>query len=348
MARPGTISGKTVADVGEFGLIDVIREIVPVEDSRLVVGIGDDTAAFRPTPGTLLLSTCDIQVEGCHFRLEYISAHQLGRRSAAINLSDIGAMGGRPSYGLVSLALPPRTEVSWVQQLYHGLREEMARFGAAVIGGNLSGSSNGVVIDITLLGEVREEHLLLRGGARPDDVVLVTGSLGASTIGKLALESGLDVARPEVASVVASHLTPPARVPEGIAVAASRKATAMIDVSDGLAGDLGHICEASKVGARIVAERVPVAAQTETVAHALGADATRAALYGGEDYELIVTCPPADAAAVREAVQKETGTPVAEIGRITSASERTLLMPDGREEPLAEVGGWDHFLGKSE
>ena len=342
MARPGTLAGKTVADVGEFGLIDIIKEIVPFSDPRLVVGIGDDTAAFRPSPGMLMLTTCDIQVEERHFRREHITARQLGRRSAAINLSDIGAMGGRPLYALVSLALPHETAVAWVQELYRGLREQMAEFGSAVIGGNVSGSSGGVVIDITVHGEVTEGEMLRRSGARRGDAILVTGALGASVIGRLALERGLDGARPEVARVIAVHLTPTPRVREGAAIAASLRATALIDVSDGLASDLGHICEASNVGARLFTDRVPIDPQARAVAEELGEDALGAALHGGEDYELVATCPPQEVDAVREAVLRESGTPVTEMGVITEGGERTLVLPDGREESLAE-GGWDHF-----
>ena len=342
MTRPATTSGATIADLGEFGLIDVIKGMMPPADSRLVLGIGDDTAAFRTSPGKLLLTTCDIQVEDRHFRREHISAHQLGRRSAAINLSDIAAMGGQPLYALVSLALPQETEVDWVRELYLGLREELGRFDAAVIGGNLSASAEGVIIDITLLGEVTEEFVLRRSGARPGDAILVTGAFGASIIGRLALERRLSRARREVARVVEAHLTPTPRMKEGLAIAAAGTATAMIDVSDGLASDLGHICDASGVGARIFADRVPIVAETRALAGELGVDVLRAALHGGEDYELILTCAPSEAATLAHRVQEETGTAVAEIGQITQGLERLLVLPGGGEEAL-KPAGWDHF-----
>ena len=339
---PDVAAGQTVADMGEFGLIDVIAEMVPTHDPRVVVGIGDDAAAVRPTPGTLTLATCDIQVEGRHFLLDRISPRQLGRRSAAINLSDIGAMGGQPRYALISLALPKSTEVEWVRELYVGLREELARFETSVIGGNLSGSADGVVIDITLLGEVEQAHMVLRKGARPGDVVLVTGFLGSSTMGRLAMDAGLDRARPGLTRLVESHLTPTPRVREGQAVGRSRKATAMIDISDGLAGDLGHICEQSKAGARIFADRLPITHEALTVAAELGVDAVQAALHGGEDYELCVTCPPSEAAALMDAVRQSTGTAMTEIGVVTAGTGMTLLLRDGREEPISPKG-WDHF-----
>ena len=211
-----------------------------------------------------------------------------------------------------------------------------------MIGGNLSGASEGIVIDITFLGEVEEGRMLRRSGARPGDAVLVTGAVGASTVGRLALERGLDRARPDVAYVVAAHLTPTPRVREGAVIAASRRATAMIDVSDGLAGDIGHICEASNAGVRLFAGRVPMNPQTVAVAQGLGIDPLHAALHGGEDYELLFTCPPEDAEAVSQEVRKETGTPVTEIGVMTEGPQRTLALPDGGEQQLT-AGGWGPF-----
>ena len=168
----------TVGELGEFALIDRIRRTLG-EATGVAVGIGDDAAAVRPTPSKLLLATCDIQVEGRHFIKSRITPEQLGRRAAAVNLSDIAAMGGRPTHALVSLALPVSTEVEWVERLYEGLREGFAEHGAVVIGGNLSGSAREIVIDVTLHGEADEPALLRRSGARPGDAVLVTGTLGA-------------------------------------------------------------------------------------------------------------------------------------------------------------------------
>ncbi len=332
----------TIASLGEFGLIDRIAGLAPAQDPNLVVGIGDDCAAFRPTPGLLTLATCDVQVEGRHFLRQRIGPYELGRRSAAINLSDIGAMGGRPRYALVSLALPEATEVAWVDELYRGMREELGRFGAYVIGGNLSGSADGVVIDITLLGEVVQERMLLRSGARPGDAVLVTGRLGDSALGRLALERAMGRTDAAAAKLVQAHLTPTPRVREGQAIAETGLGASLIDVSDGLAGDLGHICERSKVGARLEASRLPISKEAKAAAASLGVDVLPLALHGGEDYELIVTCKPGQASRLARAVEQATGTPLTQIGTITKGPGMTLVLPDGAERPL-EPRGWDHY-----
>ncbi|MEE9284420.1 MAG: thiamine-phosphate kinase [Dehalococcoidia bacterium] len=343
MTRSSVAATRTVADLGEFGLIDRIRAALLGNDVGLVLGIGDDTAAFKASPGMLLLATCDIQIEGRHFRREHCTPYQLGRRAAAINLSDIGAMGGLPRYALVSLALPPETEVAWVDELYRGLREELATYDASVIGGNVSASGHDMVIDVTLLGEVAEEQLLRRDGARPGDVVLTTGTLGESLLGRLALERGLEGRKPAVARVTAAHLTPAPRVREGRAIAGAGGATAMIDVSDGLAVDLGHLCRASGVEARLFADRVPLSPEAREVAALLGVDPLEAALHGGEDYELVFTCPRSEADRIAAVVRAETGAPVTEIGAITAGDGMTLVSSDGTERRL-DPRGWDHFV----
>ena len=224
--------------------------------------------------------------------------------------------------------------------LYQGLRDELSRHGAAIVGGNMS-SADGVVIDISLLGEVDEGAMLTRAGARPDDVILVTGSLGASVLGRMAMDAGLEASDESVAAAVTAHLMPQARVAEGMAIAATGKATAMIDVSDGLAGDLGHVCKRSGVGARVFAERLPIGAEARAVAPRLGVEAIHAALYGGEDYELIVTCAREDVAALSQ-VLAGAGTPLTEIGETTEGDDLVLVAADGGESLLVPEA-WDHF-----
>jgi thiamine-monophosphate kinase len=193
--------------------------------------------SLTPTPGTLVLATCDSQVEGRHFLRSRIAPEHLGRRLAAVNLSDIAAMGGEPRWALVSLALPPETEVEFLEALYSGLVAELRRFGAAVVGGNVTGSGE-LLLDLTLLGEVRPEELLRRSGARPGDAILVTGTLGESAAGRALLDAGMDISA--APGAVQRHLTPEPRVEAGRALARSRLATAAIDVSDGFSQDLGR------------------------------------------------------------------------------------------------------------
>ncbi len=333
-----------VQDIGEFGLIERIAALMrrsAEADRGVVLGIGDDTAVLDIGGPRLLLATIDIQVEGRHFRRERIDPRRLGRRTAAINLSDIGAMGGAPRWALVSLALPPELEVAWVEELYRGLAAELGRFEAVVVGGNLSGGEQ-VVIDLALLGEVERGRLLRRDGARPGDLILVTGTLGASAAGRFALEAGLDPADPQVAPLVEAHLTPTPRVVEGQAVAATGRVTAAIDLSDGLSSDLGHICDRSGVGAVVEAARLPIRAETRAVAARLGLDPVGLALAGGEDYELLITAPPAAAPALAAAVRAATGVSLTAVGEIAPATAGRWLARDGERLPLA-AAGWDHF-----
>jgi thiamine-monophosphate kinase len=330
-----------IADIGEFGLIERIARVVGAAPEGVVAGIGDDTAIIDTGGARLLLATIDIQVEGRHFLRGRTTPYQLGRRTAAINLSDIGAMGGEPRWALVSLALPQDLDVAWVDELYRGLRDELGRFGAAVIGGNLSGGGE-IVLDLALLGEVERGRVLRRAGACPGDAVLVTGDLGASAAGRYALDAGLEAADPSVAACIARHLTPAPRVKEGRTIAAHGLATAMLDLSDGLASDLGHLCDVSGVGVEIDRARLPIAAHTRTVAARLDRDLLHLALAGGEDYELLFTAPPEAVDHLIAAVADSTGTSVTVIGRIITADTGRWLVDASRRLPL-RAAGWDHF-----
>jgi thiamine-monophosphate kinase len=341
---------RRLSDIGEFGLIDRIARRLPAPGAEVVLGIGDDTAALRLSGDRLLLATCDIQLEGHHFLRDKIAPQQLGRKALAINLSDIASMGGRPRYALVSLGLPKDLAVAWVDALYDGLQEEAARVGTRIVGGNVTGSPL-ILVDITLLGEVEEDRLLRRSGARVGDRLLVTGTLGASGAGLAWLVARDEVRgtrdeergmRDEVAELLAAHFTPTPRVPEGRAIGATHAATAMIDLSDGLASDVGHICELSNVGVLVEAARLPISPATRAVAEGLGRDPTAFALFGGEDYELLLTAP-AEGVGELVAAVGQTGTPLMDIGAIVpAAAGRTLLLTNGRTAPL-EPGGWDHF-----
>lgn len=330
-----------IGDIGEFGLIDRIAGLVGDAPGAVLTAIGDDTAVIDTGAPRLLLATIDMQIEDRHFIRARTSPADLGRRIAAVNLSDIGAMGGEPRWALASLALPADLEVEWVDQFYRGLTEQLGRFGATVIGGNLSGGT-AIVLDLALLGEVERDAVLRREGACPGDLLLVTGDLGASAAGRQALDAGLDQSDPAVAAMVAAHHVPVPRVREGGAIAATRLATAMIDLSDGLSSDLGHLCERSGVGAAIDAAKLPVAAETRTIAARLGLDPVRLAIAGGEDLELLFSAPPEAAGAIDRAVQSLTGVPVTVIGRVMPAEHGRRILIDGRSTPLT-ADGWDHF-----
>ncbi len=333
-----------VSELGEFALIERIRQHVTEQKDGVIRGIGDDTAVLRHSAERYLLATCDVQVEGRHFLRSKATAYQIGRKAMAVNLSDIAAMGGTPTYALASLGLPNDTDLSFVDELYRGLNDEAKRFGVSIVGGNLSGAQE-IFVDLTLLGEIEPRHLMLRSTAKPDDVVLVTGSLGAAAAGAelLTAEYEPNILATAREAVLRAALTPTPRVKEGQLIARSGLASAMIDISDGLAADIGHICDESKVSVRIFAEPLPIAHTTVEVAMAVGRDPLDPALHGGEDYELLLTAPRDHAHQLIELVQSQTGTPLTIIGDIIPQQEaRTFIRGNGRMIPL-HARGWNHF-----
>ena len=333
-----------ISELGEFALIERIAARLPTYRQDVRAAVGDDVAVLGWDDDHYQLATCDIQVEGVHFQRESITAFQLGRRALAINLSDIAAKGGTPEHLLVSLAVRPDLEVEWVEELYDGLGQEASRYGMDIVGGNLSRTEGPIVVDIFLLGKVARQEVLLRSGAQPGDLVLVTGYLGEAAAGRAVLAgmvSGLS--QEERRRLVAAHLTPTPRLREGQAIARSRLATAMLDLSDGLGSDIGHLCDQSGVGVRLWAERLPISPAARDLAQSVGREVWELALGGGEDYELCLTVPPDRERGVAQAVESETGTLVTCVGEILKkAAGRHLVLPGGEEVPLASLG-WDHF-----
>lgn len=337
-----------IRDLGEFGLIDRIRRFLPAGSAGVVVGIGDDVAVLRVQNGDYLLATCDIQVEHIHFLLENISAYQLGRRIVAINVSDVAAMGGFPSWALVSLALPDHREVDFVDELYRGMRDQIEAAAANIVGGNISNSRTDVVVDFFLMGNVPPERLVCRDGARPGDLIMVTGSVGDSRAGfELMVNPQLSVSDEIYSRAVGRHLTPQPRLHEGQALGRCGLVHAMADVSDGLLGDLGHICRASLVGAEIWADDIPVGTACLEVASVSGADSLDWALAGGEDYELVLTASPEEVDEIQKMLMDDLGTPSRVIGQIVSGEGIRVLSSCGSDSVVAvERTGWDHFSGR--
>jgi thiamine-monophosphate kinase len=335
-----------IEELGEFGLIDRIQRALPTPGGDVLVGIGDDVAVLRANGARVWLATCDVQMEGAHFLRDKIAPRDLGRKALAINLSDIAATGGTPRYALVSLGLPGDLAVEFIDELYLGLRAEAETFGVTIVGGNISRSRLGVFIDICLLGDAPRENVLLRSGAHAGDKILVTGSLGDAAGGVALLLNPALATTDAYAVITHTRLnTPTPRVREGQLIGAAHVATAMIDVSDGLASDLEHICERSAVGARVFAEQLPVADENRTLSLAARDHPLHFALHGGEDYELLFTVPAAQADALAERITRETGTRVSIIGEILPQDQgRKLVLPDRRFVPL-EARGWDHFRG---
>jgi thiamine-monophosphate kinase len=269
----------SVAETGEFGLIDRVRAAAGTHD-RVLIGPGDDAAHVRTQDGTYVVST-DLLVEHRHFRRDWSSAVEIGRKAAAANLSDVNAMGGTASALTVGLGVPPGTPSSWVVDLARGFEQEAALVGAHVVGGDMT-ASDVVVVAVTVIGDAPRP--ITRSGALPGDVVAVHGRLGWSAAGLAALSRGFRSPR----AAVEAHRCPQPPYTAGPA-AADAGATAMIDVSDGLLADLGHVATASGVVLELRSTTLAVDEPVRTVADALGTDPLAMVLAGGEDYALAAT-----------------------------------------------------------
>ena len=329
--------------LGEFGLIARISAGAGNSTGAVVLGIGDDTAALTVSPGRLLLATCDVQVERVHFRRDTASARDIGHKALAVNISDIASMGGIPRFALISLGLPTDTPVAFVDGVYEGIYSLAREHGVDVVGGNMSASPTGIFIDITLLGEIEPNRLLRRAGAHPGQRIIVTGSPGDSAGGlALLLDLSLTCTPAAAEPLLRAHRTPSPRVAAGRAAATAGGATAMIDISDGLASDLAHIAEASEVDAVLWADALPVSAALRELAAAAHRDPLSYTLFGGEDYELLVIVEPEAEQAVLAAV-RSTGVAATTIGETTERGRGLHLRhPDGALRPLTE-GGFRHF-----
>ena len=337
---------ETLSDLGEFGLIDRLNRVIQregIKAPRLSLSIGDDAACFRCRDGFELLVTCDCLVEGRHYLPAHITPHDLGRRAATINISDIGAMGGRPLYALISLGLQDNMQVADVEAIYRGFLSELNPFEASIIGGNLTKTAHDTFIDVTLIGEVEQGKIIRRSTARKGNAILITGYPGQAAAGLgllLHAETGEDLRDHPLVGVFNN---PSHRAREGRAIALSGCATAMIDTSDGFLGDLGHICEESGVGAALIKEKIPISDELLKASQQLGNDPYDMVFGGSDDYELIITCAPENADRIRAILDPLTQVPVSDVGRITDASEGIrLILPNG-ESRLMASSGWDHF-----
>jgi thiamine-monophosphate kinase len=331
-------------ELSEDELIEAIRRVVDAEHPGVLLGIGDDAALVAPGSGETVLTT-DMLIEGVHFERGSISARDLGAKAIVVNVSDIAAMAASPRYALVSVALPEDVEASWVVELAAGMRAACDEHALALVGGDTNRAPV-VVISVTVVGDVAPGRAVRRSGARVGDAVVVTGELGAAA-GGFALSrahpsrAAAALSQPWGRELAGALARPVARVGEARSLAQAG-ATAMMDISDGLAKDLARLCRASGVGARVELARVPVAGALRAGAETLGVDALALALGGGEDYELLATLPPEGVPRAREALDERFGVPLAEIGRIVEGSGLVAVDADGHEAPLEPVG-WDHF-----
>lgn len=324
--------------LGEFGLIERIRRALPV-GRGVRIGIGDD-AAWVDNPAGSSLVTADLLIEGVHFDLKWISLFDLGFKSLAVNLSDISAMGGVPAYAIISLGIPARLDSRKIDDFYRGVRELAQPNRVAVVGGDISVAQT-LIISVCVIGRAPRRPIRRDGAAAGDDIY-VTGTLGDSALGLKLLQRGRGLGKKQaVAKLVARHRRPTPRVAAGALIAKENLATAMIDVSDGLLQDLGHICRASGTGAVILHEQLPLSAAYRARA---GKDGIRHALSGGEDYELLFCARRRNRARI-EKLSRKIHLPISRIGACVAGRVVTIVGSSGKNI-LLEALGHDHFQKK--
>ena len=338
---------RRVSDLGEFGLIEMLAQSLPVADraaAGLQLGIGDDAAVWRPAAGEDVVITVDSLVEDIHFRLDWTDWERLGHKVLAVNISDLAAMGATPKLAVVSMGLRGDERVADLQACYRGLGALARRHGMTVAGGDIVRSPSATLFHVTALGETRNRRALTCSGARPGDIIAVSGTLGASAAGLRLLALDRDDPRRQAATadiLIEAHLRPEPRVALGH-ILLEHAASAAMDLSDGLLGDLPKILSASEVSGEIDARRVPVAAALPAL---FPDDWLDLALRGGEDYELLFTAPPEawdDIVSAAAAV----GASVTAIGTIlprrTNESVLEMIDTNGVRQRV-QAGAFDHF-----
>ena len=338
-----------LSELGEFALIERLTKDIPLTNASTLNGVGDDSAVLAPSADKRMLVTTDMLMEGIHFDLVYTPLKHLGYKSAMVNFSDIYAMNGKPTQLLVNVAVGRRIEVEHLEDLYAGIRLACERHGVDLVGGDTASSKTGLALSLTCVGEVAPENMALRSGAKDTELICVSGNLGAAYMGMQLMErekaifesqqnGRAEVAQPDFSGreyLLERYLKPEARkdIVERLAEAGLHP-TSMIDISDGLASELKHLCKQSNVGCRIYEERIPIDYLTAVTAEEFNMNLTTCALNGGEDYELLFTVPLTDH---DKASQLED---VKIIGHITRPElGAALITRDGQEFPL-KAQGW--------
>jgi len=345
-----------ISSIGEFGLIDNIRKIVDirVEDTalhdNLLIGIADDAAVFRTTVGKVQLFTTDAFVEGIHFDLTFTSFKHLGWKVITANISDIAAMGGVPRYVTIALSLPQKITVEMVEEFYEGAALACKKYSCLIVGGDTTASLTNMVISVALTGEASEQCVRYRKDAKPGEYICVTGHLGASFAGLKILKREKDrytqstirnKFKPNLEpyiEAVERHLMPRPRLDLSKILSEQVKIGAMIDISDGLASEVHHICKESNVGALVYEHNIPLQNITQRIAAEFSEPPTDYALYGGEEYELLFTIG-AEEFKKLEMLSSD----ITIIGRITEKEKGIELVHENGEQEALRFGGWDHF-----
>ncbi len=344
----------TIGDLGEREVIQRIAARIPAGPG-VTLGVGDDAAAVETGPLTLV--TTDCLVEGVHFRRDWSPPRLVGRKALSVNLSDIAAMAGIPRFATVSLCLPPDLNIAFVEDLYDGLLEKAAEAGVHIVGGNLSSTTSQVVVDVTLLGQ--GDRLLRRSGAKPGDLAVVTGKLGAAAVGLTLLRQGArltedgylfstglwtESSAEPVVHCLRAALDPGPPLVLARSLAEHDIVHAAIDISDGLSGDLLAMCQASGLSATIDPSAVPIDEHASRLLRTQGCDDLEVALHGGEDYQLLFALP-ADRLEKLNDLAIVWDVPLSIVGHFAEGTPGLMIETDVEAVPL-EPRSWDHYLSR--
>jgi thiamine-monophosphate kinase len=330
------------SEIGEFGFIDSIKGQFGVPTQGVIKGIGDDCAVMSAPQGRVLLFTSDMLVQDIHFMIEKIPFYQLGRKAIAVNLSDIAAMGGRPLVALISLAIPAETEVEAIHELYRGMGDICEQYNLFIGGGDTVASPDKLVINVSVIGDAKRNKVLYRSGAGPGEMIYLAGPVGDSAAGLKILANEIAPPAGMRDYFIKAHNDPAPLVETGKIIAASGLAGAMIDLSDGLLSDLGHICEESKVGALLFAEKIPISPELTMLASSLGFDPLELALSGGEDYQLLFTVPMEHEQGIGKLFKDHHLHPPYHIGETGQGPGIRMKKADGSLAELQPMG-FNHF-----
>ncbi len=336
-----------LSEIGEFGLIDRLKEFLPAKSETILKSIGDDAAVVKNADNTVQLISTDLLMEGVHFDLAYTPLKHLGYKSIAVNVSDIAAMNGTPSHIVVGIALSNRFSVEAIEELYTGMKLACDAYSVDLVGGDTTSSRSGLGISVTVVGNTTTEKVAYRSGAKINDLICVTGDLGAAFMGLQVLEREKQVylanpdMQPELLDkeyIVQRQLRPEARMDVVKSMQSLElQPSSMIDISDGLASELLHICKESGVGAYIYEDKLPIDPMTFDTAREFELDPLTIMLNGGEDYELLFTIAQSDYEKVRNHPD------ISVIGYIKSADEGVNIYTKGDHLVPVTAQGWNHF-----
>jgi thiamine-monophosphate kinase len=332
----------TLEQIGEFGFINKISRGCLIRPDNIVRAIGDDAAAFTVPSDQVSLITTDLLVERIHFIRKTISGFDLGYKSLAVNLSDIAAMGGEAREAFVSIGIPLKCPLDYLEAVYDGMKHLAAKFNVNILGGDTTRSEIDLIINVVVHGMATKDRLLCRDAAEPGDIIFTTGYLGDSRAGLHLLLNHLPVDSTEMQALYRAHVLPEPHLREGRFLASQSGIRAAIDISDGLGSDLGHIAEQSSVGATIYASEIPVSDSLQKFCGAFGFDPLEYALRGGEDYTLLCTAAPEKAKEIARKFQNKFKRPLFRIGQTTADRRLQIAYPDGTSKPISPRG-WDHF-----